>query len=81
MYFLVVLGAVYGYMTVDPYENMIKVLRSLSKDQQQELVTRVQELVGSAGIEGLTTFVAQQVNRNIFLNVVKEFVKNASKGG
>ena len=40
-----------------------------------------QEVVGSSGLEALTTFVASQVNREILLNVVREFAKHASKGG
>ena len=40
-----------------------------------------QELVGSNGLEALTTFVASQVNREVLINVVREFAKHATKGG
>ena len=66
-------------MTVDHYDNLIKVLRGLSDDEKKELVRRVQELVGSTGLEALTAFIGSQVSRELLLNLVKDFANQ--KGG
>ena len=66
-------------MAVEPYENLIKVIRSLEPQDQEELVRRVKEMVGSSTIEAFTAFIATQVNREIFVNLIREFTKE--KGG
>ena len=66
-------------MTVEPYDNLIKVVRSLEPKDQEELVRRVKEMVGSSTIEALTAFIATQVNREVFVHLIREFTKE--KGG
>ncbi|CAH1784593.1 unnamed protein product [Owenia fusiformis] len=74
-------GSVYGYCNVETYDSMVTIIRNLSDYEKKELVRKVQELVGSSGLEALTTFVGQQVNREILLNVVRQFANEASKKG
>ncbi len=50
-------------------------------EDKKELVQKVQGLVGSTSIEALVSFIATQVNREIFASVIHEFSKNLSKGG
>ena len=59
---------------------MLTVIRNLTDAEKRELVERVQELVGTTGLEALTTFIGMQINREILLNLVKTFAEN-SKGG
>lgn len=73
-------GSVYGYMTVDPYDSMVEVIRNLTDEEKENLVNKVKELVGSSSIEALVSFVGQQVNREVFVNLVRQFTEN-SKGG
>ena len=75
------LGSYLGYRTVNPYDSMVEVLRGLSDAEKEDLVRKVKELVGSGGIEALTTFIGQQVNREIFLNLAREFANTAGKAG
>jgi len=74
-------GAVVGYATVNDYDSMIKVLRELSDADKKRLVARIQELVGSSSIEALTTFIASQVNRELFAAAVREFAAQVKSGG
>ena len=79
--FLCHAGAVVGYATVDNYESMMKVLRGLNDEEKKQLVARVQELVGSSSLEALTSFIASQVNRELFATAVREFASGARSGG
>jgi hypothetical protein len=74
-------GALLGYATVDNYDSLIKVLREMSDDDKRRLVQRVQELVGSTGIEALTNFIASQVNRDLFATVIRDFAMQVKAGG
>ena len=78
---LCVAGAVVGYATVDNYESMMKVLRGMSDEDKKQLVARVQELVGSSSLEALTSFLASQVNRELFAAAVREFASRVKSGG
>ena len=72
-------GSVIGYCKSDEYSSMVKVLKNLTDSEKQELVKKVQELVGSTGIEALTAFIGSQVSRELLINLVREFANN--KGG
>ena len=74
-------GAAVGYATVDNYESMLKVLREMSDEDKERLVARVQELVGSSSLEALTSFIASQVNRELFATAVREFASRVKSGG
>ena len=74
-------GSYLGYRTVHNYDSMVEVIRGLSDTEKAELVRKVQELVGSTSIEALITFIGQQVNREIFVNLVREFANQANKSG
>ena len=74
-------GSYMGYRTVHSYDSMVTVLREMSDEDKQQLVEKVQQLVGSSGIEALTTFIGQQVNRELFLNLAKEFAQKVVSGG
>ncbi|KAI0212207.1 hypothetical protein LSAT2_002884 [Lamellibrachia satsuma] len=76
-----IVGSVAGYMTVDSYDSMVKVLRDMSDKDKQRLVKGVQQLVGSSTLEALTAFLGQQVNREIFMHFVKEFSSQVKSGG
>lgn len=53
----------------------------MSDENKEQLVKQVQALVGSTGIEALTSFIGQQVNREIFLNLIREFAQKVVSGG
>jgi len=72
---------VLGYATVDDYDSMLKVLREMSEEDKERLVARVQELVGSTSLEALTSFIASQVNRELFAAAVREFASHVKSGG
>ena len=72
-------GSVIGYCKSDEYSSMVKVLKNLTDSEKQELVKKVQELVGSTGLEALTAFIGSQVSRELLINLVREFANN--KGG
>ncbi|KAK2164984.1 hypothetical protein NP493_1389g00006 [Ridgeia piscesae] len=76
-----IVGSVAGYMTVDSYNSMVKVLREMSDSDKKRLVKGVQELVGSSSLEALTAFLGQQVNRELFMHFVKEFSSQVNAGG
>jgi len=76
-----IVGSVAGYMYTETYESLLEVLKGLSDQEKEELVKKVQEVVGSTGIEALVAFVGQQVNREVFMSVIREFSKQATKGG
>jgi len=74
-------GSLYGYTQVEDYDSMVNILKTLSDREKQELVEKIQALVGSSSIEALTTFIGQQVNRELFANLIRDFAKGATKGG
>ena len=76
-----IVGSYAGYKSVHNYESMIKIVQELSDEDKRHLVEKVQQLVGSSGIEALTTFIGQQVNREVFLNLVKNFTQKVTSGG
>jgi hypothetical protein len=53
----------------------------MDDEQKRQLVAKVQELVGSTGIEALTQFVASQVNRELFATLIRDFVSQQKSGG
>ncbi|XP_060579728.1 protein C19orf12 homolog [Ruditapes philippinarum] len=73
-------GSVIGYCKSDEYSSMIKVLKNLSDYDKQRLVEKVQELVGSSGLEALTAFVGSQVQRELLLNVIRTVLQNKDGG-
>lgn len=73
-------GSVYGYMHAEDYDSLLQVMRDMSEEEKKRLVEKVQELVGSTGIEALTHFVGTQVNRELFGKLIHDFAKSASKG-
>ena len=68
-------GSVAGYMTVDSYDSMVKVLRDMSDEEKERLVEGVQLLVGSPALEDLIVFLGQQDNQEAFINYVMTFIK------
>ncbi|WAR00879.1 hypothetical protein MAR_025251 [Mya arenaria] len=72
-------GSLLGYMQSDEYSSMLKVLRNLTDEDKQNLVNKIQELVGSSALEALTNFIGTQVQREMLLNLIKQFLNN--KGG
>jgi len=72
--FFLLTGGLYGYTRVSEYDSLIKVLRDMNNEQKKELVSKVQQLVGSGGIEALTEFIGSQVKRELFVNLVHSFV-------
>ncbi|KAK2146640.1 hypothetical protein LSH36_593g01027 [Paralvinella palmiformis] len=75
------IGSYLGYRTVNDYDSMVEVIRGLSDAEKADLVRKVQALVGSTSLEALTGFIGQQVNREIFVNLVREFANHANKSG
>lgn len=73
-------GAVIGYCQSDPYKATIQVLKQMSDADKKRLVEEVQKLVGVSGIEALTKFIGGQVQREMLLNLIQNFV-NDVKGG
>ena len=77
---LFVTGSVIGYCKSDEYSSMVTVLKNLSDAEKQELVKKVQELVGSSALEALTAFIGSQVQRELLLNVVRQFANDKTGG-
>lgn len=69
-----------GYFRSDPYDSMLDVLRSLTEEDKQNLVNKVQELVGSSSLEALTSFIGSQVQRELLLNCIRTFLNNKTGG-
>lgn len=63
----IVLGSLIGYAKSDEYSSMLKVLGNLTDEDKQNLVNKVQELVGSTGIEALTHFIGGLVGDGCFI--------------
>ena len=66
-------GSIYGYMTANGYDSLIKVLRNMIDDNKRKLVAKVQERVSGSGIEMLIRFIQMQVNRELVVNTVLDF--------
>ena len=73
-----VIGSIYGYMTVHNYSSLVRVLHGMSEEEKANLVNEVKNLVGSNTVEALTTFVQSQVNQNAFFGLLSSFA-NAGK--
>ncbi|KAK6185847.1 hypothetical protein SNE40_007993 [Patella caerulea] len=73
-------GSVIGYCRVDPYQSMVETLRKLNDEDKAKLVKKIQELVGSTGIEALTRFIASQAQREILVNFLRKAAEDF-KGG
>lgn len=73
-------GSVLGYWQADDYDSMIKVLYNLSDSEKEKLVQKVQELVGSTGIEALTRFIGSQAQREVLLHLMRNFAKDPQGG-
>ena len=58
---------------------MVTVLKNLTDAEKQNLVNKVQELVGGVGLEELTEFISSQVQRKLLINCLRQFINN--KGG
>ncbi|XP_061192421.1 uncharacterized protein LOC133200674 [Saccostrea echinata] len=76
-----VAGSMIGYICSDEYTAMIKVLKNLNDEEKQKVVKAVQELVGTSSIEALTRFISQQVQRDMLLKLLRDFVGDIQKGG
>ncbi|XP_061181139.1 uncharacterized protein LOC133189758 [Saccostrea echinata] len=76
-----VAGSMIGYICSDEYTAMIKVLENLNDEEKQKVVKAVQELVGTSSIEALTRFISQQVQRDMLLKLLRDFVGDIQKGG
>ena len=72
-------GSVIGYCKSDNYTAMIVVIKNMSDGDKEELVKKIQELVGSSSIEALTRFIGSQVQRDLLLRVIRDVVN--TKGG
>ena len=59
---------------------MISVLKNLTDSEKENLVNKIQELVGSSSLEALTAFIGSQVQRELLIGVIRQFVNNKSGG-
>ena len=75
-----VAGSLIGYMTADEYQSMLKVMRNLSDKDKEKIAKKVQELVGSVGIEELVRFIGTQVQRDALLHLLRNALSDL-KGG
>ena len=57
-------GSLIGYMAADEYKSMLKVMRNLDDKDKEKIVKKVQELVGSVGIEDLVKFINNKLERD-----------------
>ncbi|KAL3866371.1 hypothetical protein ACJMK2_043674 [Sinanodonta woodiana] len=72
-------GSVYGYLRSDDYQSLVTVVRALSDSEREELVRRVQELVGSKTVEALSTFIGGgPTERENFINLIREFISGVN---
>ncbi|XP_069137841.1 protein C19orf12 homolog [Argopecten irradians] len=75
-----VAGSLIGYLKSDDYQAMIVVMKNLSDSEKEQIVKKVQELVGSVGIEELVRFVGSQVQRDALLHLLRGCLSDL-KGG
>ncbi|XP_048249186.1 uncharacterized protein LOC124128135 [Haliotis rufescens] len=73
-------GSLMGYCMSDEYQSMITTLKGLTDEDKRQLVSQVQGVVGSSGLEALTRFIGAQAQREILLNVLNKFTTDL-KGG
>ncbi|XP_021345874.1 uncharacterized protein LOC110445536 [Mizuhopecten yessoensis] len=73
-------GSLIGYMKSDNYQALIVVMKNLSDSEKKRIVQKVQELVGSVGVEELVRFVGSQVQRDALLQLLRGAL-NDIKGG
>ena len=59
---------------------MVSVLKNLTDSEKENLVNKIQELVGSSSLEALTAFIGSQVQRELLIGVIRQFVNNKSGG-
>ena len=81
LYLMSVTGTVLGYKMSDDYDSLLTVLRNMNDNQKKLLVEKVQQLVGSTGLEALTQFIANQVNRELFATLIRDFATQVKSGG
>ncbi|XP_005102240.1 uncharacterized protein LOC101859797 isoform X2 [Aplysia californica] len=74
-------GSMLGYRMSDDYQSLIDVLQDLTEEDKEELVKRVQELVGSSSIEALTRYIGTQAQRSALLNLLRSAATDLGKGG
>jgi len=60
---------------------MVAVIGDLTPEEQQNLVNKVQELVGSTGIEALTRFIGSQAQRSCLIDLLRSAASELTKGG
>ena len=71
-----------GYKTGNDYESLVAVLSDLTDVEKQNLVNKVQELVGSSSVEALTRFIAAQAQRSALIDLLRSAVSELNnKGG
>lgn len=75
-----VTGSWLGYKFSNDYDSLITVIQELTDQEKQELVTKVQELVGSISIEALTRFIGAQVQREALLTLLRNVVSGKQGG-
>ncbi|XP_041368776.1 protein C19orf12 homolog [Gigantopelta aegis] len=73
-------GAVIGYAVGDEYQSLVKTLKNLTDDEKRRIVDKVQDVVGSTGIEALTRFVGFQAQREILINILQKATKEMRGG-
>ena len=69
-----------GFAVGDQYQSLIKTLKGLTDEEKRRIVLKVQEVVGSTGIEALTRFVGFQAQREILLSVLQKATKEMRGG-
>ncbi|XP_006813155.1 uncharacterized protein LOC102803710 [Saccoglossus kowalevskii] len=74
-----VLGAAIGYWSAEDYEATITVLKNLNDEDKQELVKRVQMMVGSTGLDALTDWLKISTNHRIFIEAVRAIISKATQ--
>ena len=62
-------------MRSDDYSSMMDVLRGLTDEEKENLVNEVQGVVGSTGVEDLTSFIGSPGQREALINCIREFIK------
>jgi|ERR1711971_293384 len=74
-------GSYMGYRMSDNYQSMIEVLQDMSEAEKQELVSKVQELVGCSSTEALTRYIGSQAQRSALLELLRSAAAECTKGG
>lgn len=74
-------GSVIGYLQTDSYDAMINVVKDLPDREKEELVEKIQMLVGENGVDDLVNFIGIQEKRDKLLHLIRNYLNEMKRSG